>query len=188
MKDRSCSSPAGLHYSVCTGAAHRIEATLDVVAGAMAWVGQAFKVAARPGGRIFVKAPPLTDASYVMCNDVEVPSRLTTQGVAASMVLFVTARPTLEHGGGPADRTLPSASACRLSTNMADLGRPEVIHLNVPPRYAVESLAEGDTAARDAVDGVIHHLYKAMGWGAEYHTSFLGRQGTDIVECPNAPR
>jgi hypothetical protein len=52
---------------------------------------------------------------------------------------------------------------------MADLGRPEVIHLNEPPRYALESRAEGATAARDAVDGVIHHLYKAMGWAAPVH-------------------
>ncbi|KAK3266882.1 hypothetical protein CYMTET_24525, partial [Cymbomonas tetramitiformis] len=53
--------------------------------------------------------------------------------------------------------------------------------------YASAGKAAGAEGLEHVVDGVIHHLFRALGWGPEYHRSFLSSPGVDVVECPNAP-
>eukprot|EP00854_Cymbomonas_tetramitiformis_P001815 gene1815-2482_t len=161
----------------------RSQDTLDITARAVAWISEALKVKS-VGDRLYLFAEEGTDPSSPMCNDVEFPDdTMGLNGAAAQVVLFVTGRPVQLDEDGPTDRSLPSASACRF----AEDGRPTAIHMNVPPQYASAGKAAGAEGLEHVVDGVIHHLFRALGWGPEYHRSFLSSPGVDVVECPNAP-
>eukprot|EP00240_Pyramimonas_obovata_P000228 CAMPEP_0118930660 /NCGR_PEP_ID=MMETSP1169-20130426/7269_1 /TAXON_ID=36882 /ORGANISM="Pyramimonas obovata, Strain CCMP722" /LENGTH=1698 /DNA_ID=CAMNT_0006873045 /DNA_START=1 /DNA_END=5097 /DNA_ORIENTATION=+ len=165
----------------------RFNETLNVVSKAVGWLGKALKVAPPEAGRLTL--PPLegNDPDFNLCGDVNVPQTLRSKGVAAELVLLVTNRPTVEYGFGPFDRSLLYASACRFDTSTVSEGRPVAMHLNMPPLYAFGASMEGQEGIRDAVDGVIHWLYKALGWGPEFHSKFPGyNEETTVVQCPNS--
>eukprot|EP00873_Tetraselmis_striata_P016006 jgi/Tetstr1/436270/TSEL_025112.t1 len=142
----------------------RLEATLELLRGATAWLSRLLRVVAGPPSLV-LPLPPSVDPEWVGCGDLELPREPFQVGLpGAELAIFPTARPS----ASPL-----SVSSCLRGEGGA--GRPLALRLNVVPQYAAAATAVGSAGA--ARDAVLQQLFLALGWSTEYAPRLVERWG-----------
>lgn len=165
----------------------RYAANANVVRSALGWLMTSLNVRSLTTADGSVPPYEKVEADGVCAGVPTEAAIAAAAAVGADAAFVLTQRPAL--GGTPYQGPV-SASVCARYTQAAAQGRPAVVHLNVVPTFATAAgidrttTLEGflaDEAHRGAVDAVVHFLYRAMGWGYEHRTRFLGYGGVDVT-------
>ena len=176
-------------------------ANANVVRAALAWVEKALKVRhVDQKNEVDLSTGTATtsgiSSSSQMCKNL--PIEKAVDGMLAheaDVVVILTQRPSFTNA-------IESMTCTRFTSTKA-LHRPAVIHLNMVPSYSSSagisssSLLNSDDATSSSantlsltlplphhsgvVDSVVHYLYRALGFGREFRTNFVGYNGVNVT-------